>query len=84
MVARLIIASINVGLFFFVGFCFATIITSNKIKYLEEEKNNAEYRGLIHFRKIQAIENIVNECEKHKTPTILMKEKIKEVLFDNK
>lgn len=49
-------------------------------KKIKEQAENAERRALIHFRKLQAIENIIKQEEASKTPAVFIVDKIKEVI----
>lgn len=49
-------------------------------KRLKEEKDNAESRALTHFQKLIRIELIIRQAEKNKTPSVLVVDKIKEVI----
>lgn len=49
-------------------------------KKLKEKANNAEQRAVVHFRKIQEIENILGRAEINKTPSVIVVDKIKEVI----
>ena len=49
-------------------------------KKVKEQAENAERRALIHFRKLQAIENIIKHEEANKTPAVFIVDKIKEVI----
>lgn len=49
-------------------------------KKLKEKANNAEQRAVVHFRKLQEIENIVGRAEINKTPSVIVVDKIKEVI----
>ena len=47
---------------------------------LKEVSMNAEQRALIHFRKLQAIERILNQDEKTKEFAVFTVKKLKEVI----
>lgn len=47
---------------------------------LKEKANNAEQRAVCHFRKLQEIENILGRAEINKTPSVIVVDKIKEVI----
>ena len=49
-------------------------------KKIRKQAENAERRALIHFRKLQAIENIIKQEEANKTPAVFIVDKIKEVI----
>ena len=49
-------------------------------KKVKKQAENAERRALIHFRKLQAIENIIKQEEANKTPAVFIVDKIKEVI----
>lgn len=49
-------------------------------KKLKEKANNAEQRAVVHFRKLQEIENILGRAEINKTPFVIVVDKIKEVI----
>lgn len=49
-------------------------------KKLKEQANNAEQRAVVHFRKLQEIENILGRAEINKTPSVIVVDKIKEVI----
>lgn len=49
-------------------------------KQLKEESANAEQRALDHFRKLQIIEDIIGKAEIDKTPSVIVVDKIKEVI----
>lgn len=50
------------------------------INRLKAERDNAEERATIHFRKLNRIENIIKEGEKNKDPYFNIVDKIKEEL----
>lgn len=50
-------------------------------KKLKEKANNAEQRAVVHFRKLQEIENILGRAEINKTPSVIVVDKIKEVII---
>lgn len=49
-------------------------------KKLKEKANNAEQRAVCHFRKLQEIEQIIEIAEMNKTPSVIVLDKIKEVI----
>ena len=49
-------------------------------KKLKEKANNAEQRAVVHFRKLQEIENILGRAEINKKPSVIVVDKIKEVI----
>lgn len=49
-------------------------------KKLKEKAENAEQRAVVHFRKLQEIENILGRAEINKTPSVIVVDKIKEVI----
>ena len=49
-------------------------------KKLKEKANNAEQRAVVHFRKLQEIENILGRAEINKTPSVIVVDKIKEII----
>lgn len=49
-------------------------------KKLKEQANNAEQRAVVYFRKLQEIENILGRAEINKTPSVIVVDKIKEVI----
>lgn len=49
-------------------------------KKIKHERDNAELRALTHFRKLFKIEQILNIAEVNKTPSVLVVDKIKEVI----
>lgn len=49
-------------------------------KKLKEKANNAEQRAVVHFRKLQEIENILGRAKINKTPSVIVVDKIKEVI----
>lgn len=49
-------------------------------KKLKEKANNAEQRAVVHFRKLQEIEQIIEIAEMNKTPSVIVLDKIKEVI----
>ena len=49
-------------------------------KKLKEKANTAEQRAVVHFRKLQEIENILGRAEINKTPSVIVVDKIKEVI----
>lgn len=73
-----IIVGLIVGLI--IGMTLITLTVSNKISEIEDERDNAEYRATIHFRKLQAIERILNKAEETKEPAVFIVDKIKEVI----
>ena len=52
-------------------------------KKLREQRNNAEYRATIHFRKLARIETIIRIEEAVHTPAVLILDKIKEVIISD-
>lgn len=63
-----------------IGMTLMTLTASSKIGEIEDERYNAEHRALIHFRKLQAIERILNKAEETKEPAVFIVDKIKEVI----
>lgn len=49
-------------------------------KKLKEKANNTKQKTIIHFRKLQEIENILGRAEINKTPSVIVVDKIKEVI----
>lgn len=49
-------------------------------KKLKEKAENAEQRAVVHFRKLQEIEDILEQAEINKTPSVIVVDKIKEVI----
>lgn len=49
-------------------------------KSLKEKATNAEQRAVCHFRKLQEIERIIGVAEINKTPSVIVVDKIKEVI----
>ena len=49
-------------------------------KKLKEKAENAEQRAVVHFRKLQEIEDILEQAEINKTPSVIVADKIKEVI----
>ena len=49
-------------------------------KKLKEKANNAEQRAVVHFRKLQEIENLLGRADINKTPSVIVVDKIKEVI----
>lgn len=80
----LISAIICAVIWFMAGMIFMSVISINRNKYLQQEKDNAEYRATIHFRLLQKIENILRKDTINKTPAVLTVEKIKEVLVNDR
>ena len=64
----------------FIVMSLMALAVSNKISEIEDERYNAEHRALIHFRKLQAIERILNKAEETKEPAVFIVAKIKEVI----
>lgn len=78
-----ILGIISLAISFFNGMIVMSIILINKRKDLLAEKENAEYRAMIHLRTLQKVENILRKNIINKTPAVLTVEKIKEVLVDD-
>ena len=58
-------------------------IVQNQIKELEEERNNSELRAVIHFRKINEVENLIKEEQRkplYERNNFKLVSKIKEVI----
>lgn len=58
-------------------------IVQKQIKELEEKSNNAELRAVIHFQKINTVENLIKEEEKkpiYNRNNFTLVSKIKEVI----
>lgn len=58
-------------------------IVQAQIKELEEKSNNAELRAVIHFQKINTVENLIKEEEKkpiYERNNFVLERKIKEVI----
>lgn len=66
-----------------IGMILVAIIRMGQIDDIMEQAYNAEYRALTHFRKLFKIENIIREAEKNKTPSVIVLDKIKEVINDD-
>ena len=49
-------------------------------RQLKEQRDNAEERAVTHFRKLFAIEQILIESDVLKTPSVIVVDKIKEVI----
>lgn len=49
-------------------------------RQLKEQRDNAEERAVTHFRKLFAIEQILIEADVLKTPSVIVVDKIKEVI----
>ena len=49
-------------------------------KKLREELENAEQRAVIHFRKLNLIENLIRIEQASKTPSVHIVEQIKKIL----
>lgn len=52
-------------------------------KELRAELENAEQRAVTHFRKLNAIENIIRIEESKRTPTVFIVDAIKKVLVSD-
>lgn len=68
----------TVGLLF--GLVIMALMATTEINDLQEESKNAETRALTHFRKLYKIENIIRKSIKDKTPSVIVVDKIKEVI----
>lgn len=58
-------------------------IVQSQIKELEEKSNNAELRAVIHFQKINTVENLIKEEQKkpiYNRNNFTLVSKIKEVI----
>ena len=66
-----------------IGMFLVAIIRMGQIDDIIEQGYNAEYRALTHFRKLFRIENTIREAEKNKTPSVIVLDKIKEVINDD-
>ena len=51
-------------------------------KELEAELENAEMRAVTHFKKLNAIENILKESDKTKEPYAVTVSKLKELVYN--
>ena len=49
-------------------------------KRLREQRDNAEERAMIHFRKLNRIESIIRVAKLQRTPSVLVVDKIEEVI----
>lgn len=49
-------------------------------KSLKEKATNAEQRAVCYFRKLQEIERIIGVAEMNKIPSVIVVDKIKEVI----
>lgn len=49
-------------------------------KKLREQRDNAEYRAMTHFRKLVEIETTIRVEEAVHTPSVLILDKIKEII----
>lgn len=83
MEVEVILTVITAIAWFIAGMIFMSIIYINKRKDLLAEKENAEYRAMIHLRTLQKVENILRKDTVNKTPAVLTVEKIKEVLAND-
>lgn len=77
-----ILGIIGSAIWFVAGMTFMSAVSINRNKDLEDEKYNAEYRAMVHLRKLQKIENILRKDTINKTPAVLTVEKIKEALVN--
>lgn len=73
---------LGAGTSFIAGMIFMSAVCINRRKDLLAEKENAEFRAVTHFRKLQKIENILRKDTINKTPAVLTVEKIKEALVN--
>lgn len=58
-------------------------IVQKQIKELEEDRNNSELRAVIHFRKVNEVENLIKEEQKkpiYNRNNFTLVSKIKEVI----
>ena len=78
-----ILGIIGSAIWFIAGMFFISVISINRNKALQAEKDNAEYRAVTHLRLLQKIENILRKDTINKTPAVLTVEKIKEVLVND-
>lgn len=63
-----------------IGMVIVAVISANSLNEEIDEHFNAEYRALTHFRKLQAIERILENAEETKEPAVFIVDKIKEVI----
>ncbi len=62
------------------GMFIIALLSIDTIKQYDNERYNAENRALIHFRKLQAIERILEKAKETKEPAVFIVDKIKEVI----
>lgn len=62
------------------GIIFMALFSFNKISIAEEEKNNAEQRAVLHFRKLMGIDNTIKRDKNNHEYTIYTVRKIEEIL----
>lgn len=63
-----------------IGMFIIALLSVDTIKQYDNERYNAENRALIHFRKLQAIERILEKAKETKEPAVFVVDKIKEVI----
>lgn len=68
---------------FILGIAFYAMIAICGKYDLEEEKYNAEFRAMTHFRKLFQIEQIIIKATETKEPSVITIEKIKEIINSN-
>lgn len=66
-----------------VGMVLIATVRMGQIDDIMEQGYNAEYRALIHFRKLFKIENIIRQAEKDKTPAVIVLDKIKKEVIQS-
>lgn len=63
-----------------IGMFIIALLSVDTIKQYDNERYNAENRALIHFRKLQDIERILEKAKETKEPAVFIVDKIKEVI----
>lgn len=63
-----------------IGMFIIALLSVDTISQYDNERYNAENRALIHFRKLQAIERILEKAKETKEPAVFIVDKIKEVI----
>lgn len=63
-----------------IGMFIIALLSENSLNEEIEEHYNAELRAITHFRKLQAIERILEKAKETKEPAVFIVDKIKEVI----
>ena len=63
-----------------VGVILMALLSAGKVNELQDESYNAELRAVTHFRKLNAIENLIKKDEENHEFVVNTIKKIKEII----